>query len=172
MPSLLEMNEQLTVLQKQRLDYSVPLFKNHLLLQLKNLQTNQENHISRYFDASEKLEKYIDNTNLWIQLNSDKKTQMRELLKFIPVWVVTNLSVKNSIPFENGLFDILIIDEASQCDIASALPLIYRAKQIVIIGDPKQLRHISLLKESQDKEYASEFHIEKYYSGMIISLNI
>jgi KaiC/GvpD/RAD55 family RecA-like ATPase len=31
-PSLIEMNEQITVLQKQRLDYSVPLFENHLLL--------------------------------------------------------------------------------------------------------------------------------------------
>jgi superfamily I DNA and/or RNA helicase len=171
MPSLIEMNEQLTVLQKQRLYYSIPLFENHLLLKLKNLQINQENHISRYFDASEKLEKYIDNTNLWIQLNSDKKTQMCELLKFIPVWVVTNLSVRNSIPFENSLFDILIIDEASQCDIASALPLIYRAKQIVIIGDPKQLKHISLLKESQDKEYASDYHIEKYYLDYSYSKN-
>jgi len=169
--SLIEMNEQITDLQKQRLNYSVPLFENHLLLKLRELKTKQENHVSRYFDASEKLEKYINNTKLWIQLNSDQKTQMHELLKFIPIWVVTNLSVRNSIPFENSLFDILIIDEASQCDIASAFPLIYRAKQIVIIGDPKQLRHISLLKDSQDKEYTKGYPIEKYYLDYSYSKN-
>lgn len=46
----------------------------------------------------------------------------------------------------DNLFDILIIDEASQCDIASAIPLILRAKQVVIIGDPKQLRHITSVR--------------------------
>ena len=56
---------------------------------------------------------------------------------------VTSLSVKNAFPRTDGLFDLLVIDEASQCDVASALPLILRAKQIVIIGDPMQLRHIS-----------------------------
>jgi hypothetical protein len=37
-----------------------------------------------------------------------------------------------------GYFDLVVIDEASQCDIASALPLLYRAKRSVIIGDPQQ----------------------------------
>jgi very-short-patch-repair endonuclease len=45
-----------------------------------------------------------------------------------------------------GFFDLVIIDEASQCDISSALPLLYRSKRAVIIGDPNQLTHISTLK--------------------------
>ena len=28
----------------------------------------------------------------------------------------------------------------------------YRAKQVVIIGDPKQLKHISILRETEDKK--------------------
>lgn len=59
---------------------------------------------------------------------------------------VTSLSVKAGFPLVDNLFDILIIDEASQCDIASAIPLILRAKQVVIIGDPKQLRHITSVR--------------------------
>jgi superfamily I DNA and/or RNA helicase len=46
----------------------------------------------------------------------------------------------------------VVIDEASQCDIASALPLLYRAKRSVIIGDPQQLRHISALSRPRDSE--------------------
>jgi superfamily I DNA and/or RNA helicase len=45
----------------------------------------------------------------------------------------------------------VVIDEASQCDIASALPLLFRAKRAVVLGDPQQLRHISRLSEYRDQ---------------------
>lgn len=63
---------------------------------------------------------------------------------------VTSLSVKSAFPRKEGLFDLLVIDEASQCDIASALPLILRAKQVVVIGDPMQLRHISRVEPEEE----------------------
>jgi very-short-patch-repair endonuclease len=56
------------------------------------------------------------------------------------------------VPLEPGFFDLVVIDEASQCDIASALPLLFRAKAAVIIGDPKQLRHISAIPARRDRE--------------------
>lgn len=64
---------------------------------------------------------------------------------------VTSLSAKNAYPLKEELFDIVIIDEASQCDIASALPLIQRTKQLVVIGDPLQLRHISIIKSNEEQ---------------------
>ena len=67
-------------------------------------------------------------------------------------WAVTSLSVRGRVPFAPGLFDLLVIDEASQCDIASALPLLYRARRVVVIGDPMQLQHISQLSAGQDQE--------------------
>jgi very-short-patch-repair endonuclease len=78
----------------------------------------------------------------------------RDLLQQIPFlfpcWAVTSLAARGRIPFEPGLFDLLVIDEASQCDIASALPLLFRAKQVVILGDLKQLPHISKVLQQQD----------------------
>ena len=56
---------------------------------------------------------------------------------------MTSLSARGRLPFEPGIFDLVVIDEASQCDIASALPLLYRARRAVIIGDPLQLKHVS-----------------------------
>jgi|SRR5579864_6989848 len=67
-------------------------------------------------------------------------------------WAVTSLSVRGRVPLAPGLFDLLVIDEASQCDIASALPLLYRARRTVVIGDPMQLQHISQLPAGQDQE--------------------
>ena len=70
----------------------------------------------------------------------------REFISVCRLISVTSLSVKAGFPLVDNLFDILIIDEASQCDIASAIPLVLRAKQVVIIGDPKQLRHITSVR--------------------------
>lgn len=71
--------------------------------------------------------------------------------KALPCWAVTSLSARGRIPFTAGEFDLVVIDEASQCDIASALPLLFRAKRAVVIGDPQQLRHISRLSEQRDQ---------------------
>lgn len=67
-------------------------------------------------------------------------------------WGVTSLSARGRVPFEPGYFDLVVVDEASQCDVASVLPLLYRAKRSVIIGDPQQLRHISALSRPRDSE--------------------
>jgi hypothetical protein len=37
------------------------------------------------------------------------------------------------------IFDVVIFDEASQCRLEDALPVLTRAKRVVIAGDPKQL---------------------------------
>ena len=72
--------------------------------------------------------------------------------RHIPAWCVTNLSARNSLPLKPNLFDLLIIDEASQCDIASALPLLYRSKRAVVIGDTQQLRHITKIGRRRDQQ--------------------
>lgn len=73
-----------------------------------------------------------------------------EVSSCLPGWAITSLSAKGRVPFNAALFDLVIIDEASQCDIASALPLLYRAKRVVVIGDPRQLRHITRLPEQKN----------------------
>ena len=73
----------------------------------------------------------------------------RQLLPKVRGWAVSALSVRN-FPWDAGLFDLVIIDEASQCSIAATLPLLFRAKSALIIGDPMQLRHIAGLLPEQD----------------------
>ena len=73
-----------------------------------------------------------------------------KIAHILSCWAVTSLSARGRVPFTSGFFDLVIIDEASQCDIASAIPLLYRAKRAVIIGDDKQLTHISSINEMQD----------------------
>ncbi len=82
--------------------------------------------------------------------------QFSRVLKALPIWVVNAADVHQVLPLEKELFDVVLIDEASQCDIASALPLIQRAKRVVVVGDPKQLRHISFLSTAQQEQLARQ----------------
>src|SRR6185369_13792064 len=74
-----------------------------------------------------------------------------KVTRVLPCWAVTSLSARGRLPFEPACFDVVVIDEASQCDIASALPLLFRAKRAVIIGDPLQLKHVSTVAPQQDR---------------------
>jgi very-short-patch-repair endonuclease/KaiC/GvpD/RAD55 family RecA-like ATPase len=62
------------------------------------------------------------------------------LLKILPCWIMSPDDVARLFPCTPGLFDVVIIDEASQCDLPSMTPILYRAKQAVIAGDSKQMQ--------------------------------
>lgn len=75
----------------------------------------------------------------------------------LPVWAVTSLAVGGVLPLQGELFDLVIIDEAAQSDIASAVPLLYRARRAMVIGDPNQLSHITSVGHDRDLALA-RFH--------------
>ena len=79
-------------------------------------------------------------------------TEMSHMVvKHRPLWLVSTLGTPKRVPLEPGLFDLVIFDEASQCDIASALPLLARAKRAVVVGDNNQLSFIPQLGIDQDR---------------------
>jgi very-short-patch-repair endonuclease len=71
-----------------------------------------------------------------------------KLLRFFPMWAVPNLSVRHGMPLIPAVVDTLIIDEASQCDIVSIIPLLYRAKSVVVVGDIQQLKPVRRMSKS------------------------
>jgi very-short-patch-repair endonuclease len=72
------------------------------------------------------------------------------VLNRFPLWSATNLSIGSHVPCIPGLFDLAILDEASQCDIASAIPVLFRARRVAIVGDPHQLSHTSSINAARD----------------------
>lgn len=56
----------------------------------------------------------------------------------IPCWIMPEWRVSEQLPPDLGLFDLVIIDEASQSDVTS-LPAILRGKKILVVGDDKQV---------------------------------
>lgn len=56
-----------------------------------------------------------------------------------PVWLMSPLSVSDTLPLEPDLFDVVIFDEASQIPVEEAVPALHRARQVVVVGDQMQL---------------------------------
>ena len=69
-------------------------------------------------------------------------------------WACTALSIKQNFPLVPGLFDHVIVDEASQCSLAVVLPAAYRAKRLTLVGDPNQLSPIIGLSEDLVRDVA------------------
>lgn len=63
---------------------------------------------------------------------------MIEAHKAISCWIMPHWRVSESLPAEMGLFDLVVIDEASQSDMW-ALPALMRGTQVLIVGDHKQV---------------------------------
>lgn len=63
-----------------------------------------------------------------------------DIFRLVPCWLASPESVSAMFPMEEGLFDLVIFDEASQCFAEYGLPAAFRAKQIVVTGDRQQLR--------------------------------
>ncbi|WP_025596107.1 AAA domain-containing protein [Agrobacterium tumefaciens] len=74
-----------------------------------------------------------------------------EVVSHRPLWLVSVLGAARRVPLSESLFDLAIFDEASQCDIASALPIFARAKRVVVVGDNRQLSFISQLGIAHDR---------------------
>lgn len=85
----------------------------------------------------------------------------------VPAWVMPLHRVWDTVDPAPGMFDVIIVDEASQCGF-EALPLLYLGKKILIVGDDKQ---ISPSGEFQDttpinkllEEYLYDFGFKEYF---------
>lgn len=86
---------------------------------------------------------------------------VRKSLPILQGWASTSMSVRGSFPLDAALFDLVIVDEASQCTLADILPLAYRAKRIAIIGDPNQLRSITTLGDAHLHRIAKDAKLKE-----------
>ncbi|MCR5413877.1 MAG: DUF3320 domain-containing protein [Kiritimatiellae bacterium] len=56
-----------------------------------------------------------------------------------PCFLMSPLSVAQYLPVDSAPFDLVVFDEASQIPVWDAIGVIARGKQLVVVGDPKQM---------------------------------
>ncbi len=92
-----------------------------------------------------------------IPANSDQfKLAIVNSFQHLRGWACTALTAHSNFPLKSALFDLVIVDEASQCSLAAVLPLAYRAKRLVVVGDPYQLNPIVSLSDGRLQEIAEQ----------------
>jgi hypothetical protein len=77
--------------------------------------------------------------------NPHRITEVMETINYnaltqtFPLWVGEMRHLGEFLPFASELFDLVIVDEASQVNIAEIMPAFYRGKRFCVVGDKKQL---------------------------------
>jgi hypothetical protein len=56
-----------------------------------------------------------------------------------PIWLMSPLSVSDTLPLDTTHVDVVIFDEASQITLEESIPSLFRAEQAIVVGDEMQL---------------------------------
>ncbi len=72
------------------------------------------------------------------------------LTRLTPCFMMSPLSVAQYLPANQDLFDVVIFDEASQITVWDAVGSIARGKQVIVVGDPKQMPPSNFFNRSDD----------------------
>ena len=154
-------SEQIRNLKKKQRKLAIDILKTKRRNALKNLMQDPVKR-QRLFVHSKSLVERRQN----LQNRLLETEDFTPLLEAFPCWCVTTYAASGSLPLKPGLFDVVIIDEASQCDIASCFPVLFRAKKAVVVGDDKQLPHLSFLEKAKEQSFLSQYGITDRYQLM------
>ena len=80
-----------------------------------------------------------------------------------PVIIASIREFAEYMPLLPELFDIVVIDEASQVSIAQAFPAILRAKKLVVLGDNKQFSNVKSSQASNELNQQSLSDIHRLF---------
>lgn len=98
------------------------------------------------------------------QSGKQKKKEIREFITnapelvttLKPCWLMSPLAVSQYVDPQVVKFDVVIFDEASQIRTEEAIPSIMRAKQVIVVGDNKQLPPTSFFVGTTSDEEEDE----------------
>lgn len=141
--------------------------ENRLVMELVNLLDNRLiNFLESYRNDVSELKKVIK------QKKQLKKGHVDMLLKATPILVVGIRNLGDFLPLEKNLFDLLIIDEASQVSVAQAFPAIIRAKKTIVLGDTKQFDNIKSKKAALNVNKREFDLVRRAYEQELRELNL
>ena len=113
------------------------------------------------------LRKIIEGENEEEQLSAfirylGSKENVNRLQKVFPVMLTTCISA-HGLGEPAPMFDMVIIDEASQCNTAVSLVPIVRGENLMLVGDPQQLNPVILLNELANQKLKKRYRVADEY---------
>lgn len=92
----------------------------------------------------------------------NKTECVKKLQRIFPIIVTTCISA-HRLGKPEPLFDMTIIDEASQCNNAVSLVPIIRGEHLMLVGDPQQLSPVILLDEITNQQLRKRYSVQEDY---------
>ena len=86
----------------------------------------------------------------------------KALRRLTPCLMMSPLSVAQYLPAEAEPFDLVIFDEASQITTWDAIGAVGRGRQVIVVGDPKQLPPTSFFERRSGEEDGAPVEIETH----------
>lgn len=113
----------------------------------------EDRHYLALVAWSEAMKRYGKGKGKYAQkfLNAAGKA-MIDAVGAVPAWIMPLHRVIQSFPAKSNVFDVIITDESSQCDLR-ALQILFRAQKILVVGDPEQISPSNVGIE-RDKVYS------------------
>lgn len=99
---------------------------------------------------SDSMKKFGKGTGKWAYKHlSAAQESLREAKNAVPVWIMPLHRVAQMFSDPKaGMFDIVIFDEASQCDIRG-LTIGYLGKKLLVVGDPDQISPAGIFQDQE-----------------------
>ncbi len=91
-----------------------------------------------------------------------EKDNIIKLQKIFPIIITTCISA-HRLGEPGPMFDMVIMDEASQCNIAVSLVPIVRGESLMLVGDPQQLNPVILLDEITNEKLKKRYTVSDEY---------
>lgn len=98
---------------------------------------------------------------------ADARAAMEVANRAVPCWIMPHWRVSETLPPECGLFDLVIIDEASQSDIW-ALPALLRGKKILVVGDDEQISPTTFEEEREILKLKNLYLTDQPFASLML----
>ena len=92
------------------------------------------------------------------ELKEGARQAMADAVSAVPVWIMPLAEVAETFDPRANRFDVVIIDEASQCD-TSALFALYMAKQCIVVGDDEQVSPVAVGQLGEEVSRLISLHL-------------
>ncbi|MCI9230410.1 MAG: DUF2726 domain-containing protein [Lachnospiraceae bacterium] len=87
---------------------------------------------------------------------------VKKLQEIFPIIITTCISA-HRLGEPGPMFDMVIMDEASQCNTAVSLVPILRGESLMLVGDPQQLNPVILLEEAPNRKLRKKYNVAEEY---------
>lgn len=148
--------EALSLLTNDEEEFSKYLFYTSAMY-IKRLDEPKFEDFRKILDVTDSKER-INQFNRWLSDGDN----LRKLQRVFPIIATTCISA-HKLGEPSQYFDMVIIDEASQCNTAMSLVPIIRGNNLMLVGDPQQLNPVVLLDKNVNTSLRKKYGVAPEY---------